>query len=237
MYRKLEKILPDYEIREWNDNDLNNCSVRYVQEAINEKKWAFVSDYFRLYALYKEGGIYFDEFLNLDFFTGYEKYNDDIHPFTAVVGAQKGNHIIKTLLDEYNDISFYNEYGDCNLLTNTQRVENYFRDHYHLNPPFNPNRKYILEDNCIIFPANYFCEFEADVSYAVHYFNGSWVPNLSLKKRVALFNKFELKIYTIKQGHFIESLNKIVGIPIIAYPRHKKRTVIISIGVLNNDID
>ena len=135
-----KKYLPDYKIREWNNSDLQSCNVKYVLDAIKEKKWAFVSDYFRLYALFTEGGIYFDsdnevfksfdEFLDLDFFTGYEKYQKDIHSFTAVVGAKKGNHIIKDLLEEYNDASFYTKDGDLNLLTNTQRVENYFKNNY-----------------------------------------------------------------------------------------------------------
>lgn len=100
-----KKYLPDYEIREWNDEDLKHCNNLYVQEAYKAKKYAFISDYFRLYALYNRGGIYFDtdneifkpfdEFLNLDFFSGYENWNGYISPFTAVVGAKKGNKIIK----------------------------------------------------------------------------------------------------------------------------------------------
>ena len=73
-----KKYLPDYELREWNNSDLTNCRNKYVKEAYNEKIWAFISDYYRLYALYNYGGIYFDitneaykslnSFLDLDFF-------------------------------------------------------------------------------------------------------------------------------------------------------------------------
>ena len=55
-----QKYLPEYEIREWNNADILNCNNQYVQEAYKAKKWAFISDYFRLYALYNYGGIYFD---------------------------------------------------------------------------------------------------------------------------------------------------------------------------------
>ena len=75
-----KKYLPDYEIKEWSEKDLEKVDNAYVKEAYQTKKWAFVSDYFRLYALYHEGGIYFDtdvevkksfnEFLNLSFFIG-----------------------------------------------------------------------------------------------------------------------------------------------------------------------
>lgn len=56
-----KKVLPDYEIREWSEKDLFRFSDnRYVRQAYEAKKWAFVSDVFRLFALYKEGGIYLD---------------------------------------------------------------------------------------------------------------------------------------------------------------------------------
>lgn len=82
-----QKKMPDYELKEWNESnfDINN-SIPFVKEAYKAKKWAFVTDYVRLYALYTEGGIYmdtdvkvlkpFDEFLKYNFFSAHEK-----HPF------------------------------------------------------------------------------------------------------------------------------------------------------------
>ena len=54
------KCCPDYEIKEWNEEnfDINCCD--YVREAYEAKKWAFVSDYCRFYVLYNYGGIYLD---------------------------------------------------------------------------------------------------------------------------------------------------------------------------------
>lgn len=58
--RTWKKFFPDYEIRQWNEKnfDLNSC--QFVREAYQARKWAFVSDYVRLYVVYKYGGIYFD---------------------------------------------------------------------------------------------------------------------------------------------------------------------------------
>ena len=66
-----------------------------TRQAYAAKKWAFVSDYVRLHALYREGGLYLDtdvevlrpldEFLDNALFTGYEA-NDFI--MTAVIGAE-----------------------------------------------------------------------------------------------------------------------------------------------------
>ncbi|MEN7470513.1 glycosyltransferase family 32 protein, partial [Providencia stuartii] len=52
--------LPDYEIMEWGNDCLETINNTYVNEAIKNKKWAFASDYIRLYALYNYGGIYLD---------------------------------------------------------------------------------------------------------------------------------------------------------------------------------
>lgn len=54
-----EKYASDYEIREHSIVDLVS-RPRFVQESIEAKKWAFVSDYLRFVVLEKEGGIYLD---------------------------------------------------------------------------------------------------------------------------------------------------------------------------------
>lgn len=77
-----KKILPDYEIICWDKKRFNGNRIRFVKEACSRKKWAFAADYIRLYAIYKEGGIYldsdvllkknFNEFLVYDFFSAVE---------------------------------------------------------------------------------------------------------------------------------------------------------------------
>ncbi|WP_348799913.1 glycosyltransferase family 32 protein [Flavobacterium adhaerens] len=79
------EIMPDYQIRLWDANSFDFSSVPFVHEAFKARKWAFVADYIRLYALYTEGGVYLDsdvkvfksfsEFLDYDFFTSHE-----LHP-------------------------------------------------------------------------------------------------------------------------------------------------------------
>lgn len=77
-----KEVMPAYEIRLWDASSFDFDSVPFVKEAYANKKWAFVTDYIRLYALYTEGGIYldsdvrvfkpFDEWLNRGFFSGIE---------------------------------------------------------------------------------------------------------------------------------------------------------------------
>lgn len=84
------KIMPDYQIKCWNmENIPHNI---WVDEAIKAKKWAFASDYIRLFALYTEGGIYldsdvlvkksFDDLLHNDYFTSIE-YNPKVFKETG----------------------------------------------------------------------------------------------------------------------------------------------------------
>lgn len=42
-----KKYLPDYEIKEWNENNFDVYSNQYTTEAYQAKKYAYVSDYAR----------------------------------------------------------------------------------------------------------------------------------------------------------------------------------------------
>ena len=55
-----KKYLPDYEIKEWNEDNFDVNIIPYTAEAYAMKKYAFVSDYARFWILHKYGGIYFD---------------------------------------------------------------------------------------------------------------------------------------------------------------------------------
>lgn len=77
-----QRVMPEYEIRKWDENSFDIDSVPWVKESIKAKKWSLASDYIRHYALYHEGGIYmdtdvlvykpFDDFLENNFFSSIE---------------------------------------------------------------------------------------------------------------------------------------------------------------------
>ena len=82
-YKKTwQRYLPDFEIMEWNEKNFDIHCNKFVEEAYKNKKWAFVSDVARVYALYNYGGIYmdtdvevlksFDSLLKYDGFSGFE---------------------------------------------------------------------------------------------------------------------------------------------------------------------
>jgi mannosyltransferase OCH1-like enzyme len=88
-----EKNMPEYELVLWDKNKFNVDSITFTREACNVKKWAFASDYIRLYATYTEGGIYmdtdvyvlksFDDFLVNDFFTSLEYHRKTVKKANA----------------------------------------------------------------------------------------------------------------------------------------------------------
>ena len=65
--------LKEYEIIEWNEDNFEMNSNRFITEAYRLGKYAFVSDYVRLYALYEYGGIYLDTDVEI-----YKEFSEDI---------------------------------------------------------------------------------------------------------------------------------------------------------------
>lgn len=55
-----KKYCPDYEIIEWNEKNFDINCFDYVKEAYEAQKWAFVTDYVRIWALNTYGGVYLD---------------------------------------------------------------------------------------------------------------------------------------------------------------------------------
>ncbi len=54
-----QRILPDYQWREWNESN-SPLYVDYCQAALDQELWSKLSNYVRLWALYAEGGLYLD---------------------------------------------------------------------------------------------------------------------------------------------------------------------------------
>lgn len=179
--------LPDYEMIEWNEQNFDINSNKYVREAYKERKYAFVSDFVRVYALYHFGGIYldtdvevyksFDTFLHHDSFWGFEQEN---FIATSTIGARKGNSIIKKFLDSYRNKSFYKEDGSCDDLTNVAIVTSLLKSMgLKTNGTFQK-----LSGKGTFYPQEYFSPYDyincrkliTENTYAIHHFYKSWLP-------------------------------------------------------------
>ena len=179
------KYMPDYEYKLWNDDNFDINSVPYVKEAYESKKYAFVTDYVRLFALYTEGGIYmdtdvevlkpYDDLLDLSGFTGYEgsKY---LPPVTGTMASEAGNTWVKEQMDAYDGIHFLLEDGTMDTTTNTTRISEIMK-----RGGFVQNGKKQVYKDMHIFPVEYFCPrqttgefFLTENTYCDHHFMGSW---------------------------------------------------------------
>lgn len=55
-----KRLMPDFEIKEWNERAFDIHSCLFASQAYYFKKFAFVSDYVRMKVLYEYGGLYLD---------------------------------------------------------------------------------------------------------------------------------------------------------------------------------
>ena len=124
-----KKYLPDYEIKEWNEDNFDVNIIPYTAEAYKQNKYAFVSDYVRFWIMYKYGGIYFDtdvevirpmdDIIAKGCFLGFEVDPDGentpgkyaprfcfaVNPGVGF-GMEKEHPFMKKMLDLYESISF-----------------------------------------------------------------------------------------------------------------------------------
>jgi len=49
-----KKFCPDYEIKEWNETNFDININLYCKQAYEAKKWAFATDYIRLWVIYNK---------------------------------------------------------------------------------------------------------------------------------------------------------------------------------------
>ena len=55
-----KKLHPCWTIRQWNESNIDVSECAYAQACLHRRDWAYLSDYVRLQALTKEGGVYLD---------------------------------------------------------------------------------------------------------------------------------------------------------------------------------
>lgn len=182
-----EKHLGDFQVMEWNEDNFDISSIPYVKEAYEARKFAFVSDYVRLYALHKHGGIYLDTdvevikplsvFLQHEAFSGFE---DQKFLQSGTMGAAKGHPWIKELLENYDTRSFLLPDGKLDTTTNTAVITEICSRHgLKLNGDYQ-----VLRNGVTFYPRTYFSPYDyidggnyiTNDSHTIHHFAQSWLP-------------------------------------------------------------
>ena len=168
----------------------------YVQEAYAAKKYAFVSDYVRLWALEREGGLYldtdvevlksFEPLMNDTAFIGLEE-SLALLPGTCVMACEAHCQWVKDMLATYEDAHFLCEDGALDLTTNVQRLGERM-----LQGGLLRERKvqYLLQWGLRVYTHDYFSPItstrvmrKSKKTYSIHRFAGSWVDGKKSKMR------------------------------------------------------
>ena len=191
-----KKKCPDYQIIEWNESNFDINSNLYCRQAYERKKWAFVTDYARLWILYHHGGLYFDtdvkvlrsfdDLLDNSCFLGIEKSTRNIQVNTGVgMGCEKGNPVVKAMMDSYADIPFIVD-GKEDITTCTVRNTAVLET-------FGYRNKDILQKlaGATIYPSEYFSPMEMESgmihktkhTHSIHLYSLSWTSKENQEKR------------------------------------------------------
>lgn len=189
-----KKFFPDYEIKEWNEDNFNVNIIPYTAEAYRAKKYAFVSDYARFWILYHHGGLYFDTDVEVI------KPMDDIvakGPFMGCegiptkevttlgvapglgLGVNPGLGLYKDFLDYYSKLSFYNPNGMRNQVTIVEYTTEILCKHGLKNVE---GIQYVA--GVYIYPKEYFCPKDyvtnrltiTNNTYSIHHYTATWKP-------------------------------------------------------------
>lgn len=121
---------PGYEIIEWNEDNFDVNAIAYTKDAYADKRWAFVSDYARLWVVYHHGGIYMDTDVilkqSLDKLLQYDCWfaQDDIRYVNTGLGfgAEKENELIGKILEKRAERAY--DLTICNSI-DTPIIRNY----------------------------------------------------------------------------------------------------------------
>ena len=222
-----KKYCPDYEIREWNeDNYLISQAPLYVQQAYQMKKWAFVTDYVRLQVVYEHGGIYLDTDVELlkpldDLLCHSAYFGFETDRFVATglgFGAEQGNPAVKEMMDDYEDVPFLLEDGSIDPTPCPQRNTRILTERG-LRPDGSrqelPGDILVLQKTCLapIDLATNRKRVTAD-TYSVHWYSGSWYTEEDWKER--------RKDILHNRLHFITRIPNKVGTAVFGKERYEK---------------
>ena len=208
-----KKHCPDYEIICWNEDNFDLSQNRYLLEAYEAKKWAFVSDYARLKVICDNGGIYLDTDVELlkpldplldD--TGFMGFDEKgIIASGLGFGAEKGNKIIAELLKDYDDISFLLPDGSFDLTPCPDRNTDTLK---RLGMDMNPAGGRFMD--MTFYPRAYFCPMDyytgkktiTKSTYSIHHYCASWTSSVT-KRTTRIKRLIGIKLYDKLYGKFL----------------------------------
>ena len=182
-----KKFCPDFEIREWNEDNCDYLAMPFMAEAYAAKKYAFVSDVMRLVVLEQYGGVYFDTdvevvrdispLLNDEGFIGFE--NNRFVNSGQVMAAVPHQPVVQAMIEEYKKMHFTNADGSLNAVgcphLNTDVMERF---------GLARNGQEQLVAGIHVYPVDWFNPLDSvtgkltktENTYSIHWYSMSWLP-------------------------------------------------------------
>lgn len=191
-----KRCLPNYQIKEWNQNNFDISALKYTADAYLAHKYAFVSDVARVKALYDYGGIYldtdvmvyknFDSILNHKCVFGFE---EEQYIATSFMACEPKHPLMKKFLSLYEDLSFFDSQGNIIPGTNVGKLTNMLSE-----MGLERNNLYQeLRGDITVYPQEFFSPYDyancihhnTDNTICEHLFFVSWMPwTTRLKKGI-----------------------------------------------------
>lgn len=181
------KFCPDFEIREWNEDNCEYLSMPFMAEAYAAKKYAFVSDVMRLMVLEQYGGVYFDTDVEIvrdiapllgdEGFIGFE--NDQYVNSGQVMASVPHQPVVRAMIEEYRKLHFRNADGSMNAIgcphLNTDVMERF---------GLVRNGQEQVVAGIHVYPADWFNPLDSvtgrlsktENTYTIHWYSMSWLP-------------------------------------------------------------
>ena len=183
-----KKYLPDYEIKEWNEDNFDVYMIPYTAEAYAAKKYAFVSDFARFWILYNYGGLYFDtdvevikpidDIIAKGNFMAYEcPMAKAIAPGLGL-GVTPGLGLLKKLIDVYSQMHYMID----GKLVSSKTIVNYTTEAFNEAGIAQINEDIDYSYGCYIYAPEYFCPLDyhtgkltlTEKSRTIHHYTASW---------------------------------------------------------------
>lgn len=212
------KFFPDYEIKEWNEDNFDVNIISYTEEAYSAKKYAFVSDYARFWILYKYGGLYFDtdveviksfdDIIERGGFMGIEvDGKDGDYPQVAPglgLGIESKHPIYKAIIDYYQDLHYLDENGYPNNITVVKHNTKVLKDN-----GLQQTNKLQEVGGIWIYPKDYFNPLDdltgklliTENTRSIHWYMRSWYKQSPIRLWLSRLSHrvFGLKLHNLKK--------------------------------------
>lgn len=185
------KFFPDYEIKEWNEDNFDVNCISYTREAYAAKKYAFVSDYARFKVLYEQGGLYFDTDVEVI------KPMDDIIERGAFMGIEvvapglglgcnPGLGLYQSVLARYEKLHFLLDDGSFNSFAVVRITTEAL-----LNAGLKPVNGIQNVADIWIYPQDYFNPLDDATgrlnitanTRSIHWYSKTWLPTSPLRTK------------------------------------------------------